>query len=91
LSADTAEAVPARVANALDLSNFCLADVRDGRGLDGVWCVGAGVSNILAGWIVVVAGYPAAFNSLGIIAAAGLALYPAAMSDTGPEAAGKVG
>jgi hypothetical protein len=38
------------------------------------WGVGAAVSNILAGWIVVVAGYPAGFISLGIVAGAGLAL-----------------
>jgi hypothetical protein len=40
---------------------------------------------------VVVAGYPAAFISPGIVAGAGLALNPAAMSDTGPKAAGKAG
>jgi MFS family permease len=56
-----------------------------------VWGVGAAVSNILAGWIVVVAGYHAAFISLGIIAAAGLVLYAVAMPETGPEAAGKAG
>jgi MFS family permease len=56
-----------------------------------VWGVGAAVSNALAGWIVVVAGYRAAFISLGIIAAAGLVLYAAAMPETGPKAAGKAG
>jgi MFS family permease len=56
-----------------------------------VWGVGAAVSNILAGWIVVVAGYHAAFISLGIIAAAGLVLYAVAMPETGPMAAGKAG
>jgi MFS family permease len=43
-------------------------------------------SNILAGWIVVAAGYHAAFISLGILAAAGLALYATAMPETGPKA-----
>jgi MFS family permease len=56
-----------------------------------VWGVGAAVSNILAGWIVVVAGYHAAFVSLGIIAAAGLVLYAGAMPETGPKAARKAG
>ena len=59
--------------------------------LTAVWGVGAAVSNILAGWIVVVAGYHAAFISLGIIAAAGLVLYAVAMPETGPKAAGKAG
>jgi MFS family permease len=56
-----------------------------------VWGVGAAVSNILAGWIVVVAGYHAAFISLGTIAAAGLVLYAVAMPETGPTATGKAG
>ena len=51
------------------------------------WGVGAALSNILAGWIVVVAGYHAAFSSLGALAGAGLALYLAAMPETGPNAA----
>jgi MFS family permease len=51
------------------------------------WGVGAALSNILAGWIVVVAGYHAAFSSLGTLAAVGLALYLAAMPETGPNAA----
>jgi MFS family permease len=54
--------------------------------LTSAWGVGAAVSNILAGWIVVVAGYRAAFIALGIIAAAGLVLYAAAMPETGPKA-----
>ena len=41
----------------------------------------------VAGWIVVAAGYHAAFISLGIVAAAGLALYATAMPETGPNAA----
>jgi MFS family permease len=57
--------------------------------LTAVWGAGAAISNILAGWIVVVAGYHAAFISLGIIAAAGLALYAAAMPETGPKVAEK--
>jgi hypothetical protein len=36
---------------------------------------------------VVAAGYDAAFISLGIVAAAGLALYATAMPETGPNAA----
>jgi MFS family permease len=59
--------------------------------LTSVWGVGAAVSNILAGWIVVVAGYRTAFIALGIIAAAGLTLYAAAMPETGPTATGKSG
>ena len=51
------------------------------------WGVGAALSNVLAGWIVVVAGYHAAFGSLGALAGAGLALYLAAMPETGPNAA----
>lgn len=56
-----------------------------------VWGVGAAVSNIFAGWIVVVAGYNAAFTSLGIVAAAGLALYATAMPETGPKAPAEAG
>ncbi len=56
-----------------------------------IWGVGAAVSNILAGWIVVVASYHAAFIALGIIALAGLALYATAMPETAPEAARKDG
>jgi MFS family permease len=55
--------------------------------LTSMWGAGAAVSNILAGWIVVVAGYRAAFFSLGIVAVAGLVLYAAAMPETGPKAA----
>jgi MFS family permease len=51
------------------------------------WGVGAALSNILAGWIVVAAGYHVAFMSLGAVAGAGLALYLAAMPETGPNAA----
>jgi MFS family permease len=51
------------------------------------WGVGAALSNIVAGWIVVVASYDVAFSSLGAIAAAGLALYRAAMPETGPNPA----
>jgi predicted phosphodiesterase len=40
-----------------------------------MWGVGAALSNIIAGWIVVAAGYDTAFISLGVFAAAGLALY----------------
>jgi predicted MFS family arabinose efflux permease len=52
-----------------------------------MWGVGAALSNIIAGWIVVAAGYDAAFISLGVFAAAGLALYATAMPETGPNAA----
>ncbi len=51
------------------------------------WGVGASLSNFAAGWIVVTAGYHAAFMSLGAIAAAGFALYLIAM----PETAGTAG
>jgi MFS family permease len=51
------------------------------------WGVGAALSNIIAGWIVVVAGYHAAFISLGALAGAGLTLYLVAMPETGPNAA----
>jgi len=47
--------------------------------------IGAAVSNLVAGSIVVAAGYNAAFMSLGAIAGAGLALYLFAM----PETAGR--
>jgi MFS family permease len=52
-----------------------------------VWGVGASLSNIVAGWIVVAAGYDVAFMSLRVLAGAGLALYWAAMPETGPTAA----
>jgi len=51
------------------------------------WGVGAALSNIVAGWIVVVASYHVAFISLGALGGAGLALYSAAMPETGPNAA----
>jgi len=51
------------------------------------WGVGAALSNIVGGWIVVVAGYDVAFSSLGALAGVGFALYLAAMPETGPNAA----
>ena len=51
------------------------------------WGVGAALSNIVAGWIVVVAGYHAAFISLGARTGAGLTLYLVVMPETGPNAA----
>jgi len=51
------------------------------------WGVGAALSNVAAGWIVVVAGYHAAFSSLGALAGIGLTLYLVAMPETGPNAA----
>ena len=52
------------------------------------WGLGAAMSNIIAGWIVVAAGYDAAFISLGVSRRGGLgALYWAAMPETGPNAA----
>jgi hypothetical protein len=48
---------------------------------------GAALSNIVAGWIVVVAGYHVAFISLGALAGAGLLLYLVAMPETWPNAA----
>jgi MFS family permease len=53
------------------------------------WGVGAALSNIIAGGIVVAAGYDAAFMSLGVIAGLGLALFWMAVPETGPEAAAK--
>ncbi len=53
------------------------------------WGVGAALSNIVAGWIVVVAGYNVAFGSLGALAGVGLALYLTAMPETGPNAAAR--
>ena len=50
------------------------------------WGAGAALSNILAGWIVVVAGYDAAFSALGAVAGVGLALYVTAVPETGPNA-----
>ncbi len=50
--------------------------------------IGAAVSNLVAGAIVVAAGYNAAFMSLGAIAGAALALYFIAMPETArPNAA----
>lgn len=46
------------------------------------WGVGASLSNFAAGWIVVTAGYNAAFMTLGAIAAAGFTLYLVAMPET---------
>jgi MFS family permease len=51
------------------------------------WGVGAALSNIVAGWIVVVASYDVAFGSLGALAGVGFALYLTAMPETGPNAA----
>lgn len=50
--------------------------------------VGAAVSNLVAGWIVVGAGYNAAFAFLGTLAGAGFVLYLVAMPET---AAAKLG
>ncbi len=47
------------------------------------WGIGASLSNVVAGWIVVAVGYHAAFMSLGAIAAAGFTLYLIAMPETG--------
>lgn len=47
------------------------------------WGLGASLSNLVAGRIVVVFGYHAAFRSLGAVAAAGFALYLVAMPETG--------
>ena len=54
--------------------------------LTAMWGAGAAASNIIAGGIVVAAGYDAAFISLGIIAAVGMTLYWVAMPETGPGA-----
>ncbi len=55
--------------------------------LTAMWGIGAALSNIVAGRIVVAAGYDAAFISLGVLAAAGLVLYAAAMPETAARAA----
>ncbi|WP_068178356.1 MFS transporter [Mycobacterium sp. UM_CSW] len=47
--------------------------------------IGAAVSNLVAGSIVVAAGYDAAFAFLGALAAAGLVLYLVAMPETAPQ------
>ena len=59
--------------------------------LSAMWGVGAALSNVIAGGIVVAAGYDAAFISLGVVAAAGLTIYWAAMPETGPNAAANDG
>lgn len=46
--------------------------------------IGAAVSNLVAGWIVVAAGYDAAFAFLGALAGAGFLLYLIAMPETAP-------
>lgn len=101
---DSVDHVPGPLARALDLLNFLLADVRDGLGpylsiyplLTHHWDqavtaatgIGAAVSNLAAGSIVVAAGYPAAFAALGALAAAGLVLYLVAMPETAPTGSG---
>jgi hypothetical protein len=52
VSAHTAEAVPGRIAHALDLSNFFVADVRNGL-VSRCGGVRAAASSILAGRIMV--------------------------------------
>ena len=47
--------------------------------------IGAGVSNFVAGSILVAAGYNAAFMSLGALAGAGFVLYLTAMPETLPD------
>ncbi|OBG97673.1 MFS transporter [Mycobacterium sp. E3251] len=47
--------------------------------------IGASVSNLVAGWIVVAAGYNAAFAFLGALAGAGFLLYLIAMPETAPR------
>ena len=47
--------------------------------------IGASVSNLVAGWIVVAAGYDAAFAFLGALAGAGFLLYLVAMPETAPK------
>lgn len=50
--------------------------------------IGAAVSNLVAGSIVVAAGYNTAFASLGALAAAGFLLYLIAMPETAPAERG---
>lgn len=95
--------VPRRLAHGLDLLNFLLADVRDGLGpylsiyllLTHHWDQGsigfphgAAVSNLVAGSIVVAAGYNVAFAFLGALAGAGFVLYLAAMPETAAAKSG---
>lgn len=49
-----------------------------------MWGIGAALPNVVAGAIVVLAGYNVAFLSLGIVAAVGMTLYWVAMPETGP-------
>ncbi len=51
--------------------------------------IGASVSNLVAGSIVVAAGYNAAFASLGALAAAGFVLYLIAMPETAAASASR--
>ncbi len=68
-----------------------VADVTRGTGRYNVslgaiitaWGLGASLSNLVAGWIVVAFGYHAAFMSLGTIAGAGFVFYLIAMPETG--------
>ncbi|MBV9318411.1 MAG: MFS transporter [Mycobacterium sp.] len=46
------------------------------------WGLGASLSNVVAGWVVLLAGYDAGFISLGALAAAGFVLYLIAMPET---------
>jgi MFS family permease len=46
------------------------------------WGLGASLSNVVAGWVVLLAGYDAGFMSLGALAAAGFLLYLIAMPET---------
>ncbi|QUR69860.1 MFS transporter [Mycobacterium spongiae] len=48
--------------------------------------IGAALSNLVSGWVVVEAGYNVAFMSLGALAGAGFLLYLIAMPETAPGA-----
>ena len=72
------------------LSPLVVQDVTHGTGrfnvslgaVTAAWGAGASLSNIVAGWIVLAAGYGAAFMSLGVVAGAGFTLYLIAMPET---------
>jgi MFS family permease len=55
------------------------------------WGVGASLSNVVAGSIVLAAGYDAAFMSLGAVGGVGLAVYLLAMPETADRAAADAG
>jgi hypothetical protein len=82
----------------LDALNFLMADVRDGvgpylsiylkGGLHWQSGLGAGVSNVFAGFVVQVFGYTTGFLALAAVAAGGLFFFASFMPETKPEDSG---